>query len=294
MKPVNELLSYFQSLDVRLWVDGAQLHYSAPQGTLTPTLKSQLIERKSEIIEFLQRGSTDSSSDAKSILPISRDIELPLSFAQQRLWFLQQLEPDNPFYNENFVIRLTGVLNVAALEQSLKFIVQRHESLRTAFKAVGEQTIQVIAPELFIDLLLINLQNFPETTKEAELQRLATEQLQNPFDLAQDSLVRWMLLKLCDHEHVLLVTMHHIVFDGWSVSILLHELSTLYQAFSTGKPALLPELSIQYADFAVWQRQQLKGEKLESELSYWKQQLNNAPPLLQLPTDRPRPLAQTY
>ncbi|MBE7384657.1 MAG: amino acid adenylation domain-containing protein [Leptolyngbya sp. SIO1E4] len=292
---MNEFLSYFQSLGVRLWIDGEQLHYSASRGMLTPALKSQLRERKSEIIEFLQRNDIASSSITKSILPIARDVNLPLSFAQQRLWFLQQLEPRNPFYNENFAVQLTGSLDVGTLEQSLNAIVQRHESLRTNFRAVAGQAVQIIAPELVIDLLLIDLQNLSETEKKIELQRLATEQHQNPFDLAQDSLIRWMLLKLNEHKHVLLIAVHHIAIDGWSLaSVFPCELLTFYQAFSTGKPVLLPELPIQYADFAVWQRQHLKGEKLESQLSYWKQQLSNAPPLLQLPSDRPRPLTQTY
>lgn len=294
MKHIDKFLSYFQSLDVRLWVDGEQLHYDAPEGALTPTLKSQLRERKSEIIEFLQKADFASSFNINPILPVPRDTDLPLSFAQQRLWFLQQLEPDSYFYNEHGALQLTGTLDVATLEQSLNEIVRRHESLRTTFKIVEEQPIQIIAPELTVSLPLVDLQELLETEQETELQRLATEQHQNPFNLTQGPLIRWMLLKLKQQEHVLLITMHHIVFDGWSLSVLIRELSALYQAFSNGKPVSLPELPIQYADFAVWQRQQLQGEKLESQLSYWKQQLENAPPLLQLPTDRPRPPVQTY
>ncbi|NER98850.1 MAG: amino acid adenylation domain-containing protein, partial [Symploca sp. SIO1B1] len=218
---------------------------------------------------------------------------VPLSFAQQRLWFLQQLEPDNSFYNEHGAIQLTGSLDVAALEQSLNEIVQRHEVLRTTFQMLEGQPVQIIAPNLKVTLPVVDLCKLPEAEQKIEFQRLADEQHQRPFDLVQAPLLRWMLVKLSVQKHVLLFTMHHIIFDGWSGGVIIRELSALYQAFSIGKPSPLPELSIQYADFAVWQRE-LQGEKLDPQLSYWKQQLNNASPLLQLPTDRPRPTVQTY
>ncbi|NEQ79121.1 MAG: amino acid adenylation domain-containing protein [Moorea sp. SIO2I5] len=261
---------------------------------MTSILKSKLRERKSEIIEFLQKNDFSSSFAIKPILPVPRNIDLPLSFAQQRLWFLQQLEPDNCFYNGHGALQLTGLLDIAALEQSLNEIVRRHESLRTSFKIVEGQSLQVIASNLSLSIPLIDLQKLPETEQKTELQRLATEQQQKPFDLTQIPLIRWTLIKLREQEHVLLYTMHHIIGDGWSWGVLIGELSALYQAFSTGKPPSLPQLPIQYIDFAVWQRQELQGQKLESQLSYWKQQLENAPPLLQLPTDRPRPPVQTY
>jgi len=294
MKTIDEFLSYFQSLDVRFWVDGEQLHYNAPEGVLTPTLKSQLRERKSEIIEFLQKTDCVSSFSIKSILSVPRETDLLLSFSQQRLWFLQQLEPDNPFYNEHRALQLTGSLDVAALEQSLSEIVQRHETLRTTFKMIEGQPVQIIAPNLTLTLPVIDLCQVSEAEQKREVQRLATEQNQRPFDLVQGPLLRSTLLQLSEQEYVLLFTIHHIVGDGWSVGVFIRELSTLYQDFFNKKPPSLPELPIQYADFAVWERQQLQGKKLESQLCYWKQQLNNAPPLLQLPTDRPRPPVQTY
>ncbi|NER27074.1 MAG: amino acid adenylation domain-containing protein, partial [Symploca sp. SIO1C4] len=294
MKTIDELLSYFQSLDVRLWVDGDQLHYNAPEGTLTPTLKSQLRERKSDIIDFLQKNDFASSSSINSILPIPRDKELPLSFAQQRLWFLQQLQPDSSFYNEYGALQLTGSLDIAAFEQSLNGIVRRHEAMCTTFKMVEGEPVQTIAPSLTLTLPVVDLCELPEAEQAKEVQRLSIEQSQRPFDLVQDPLFRFTLLQLNKQKYIWLYTIHHIVFDDWSVGVIIRELSALYEAFSSGKPASLPELPIQYADFAVWQRQQLQGEKLKSQLSYWKQQLSNAPPLLQLPTDRPRPTVQTY
>ena len=291
---IDEFLSYFQSLDVRLWVDGGRLHYDAPEGKLTPNLKSQLRERKSEIIEFLQKTNLRSNCAIKSIPSTPRDKNIPLSFSQQRLWFLQQLQPDSYFYNEHVALELTGVLNIEALEQSLNQIVQRHEALRTTFEVVDEQPVQIIAPSLTLPLAVVDLCHLPEAEQKTQVQQLATEQIQHPFDLLKGPLLRIELVRLKEQKHLLLVTMHHIVGDGWSFSVITRELSIQYLAFSTGKPASLPELAIQYADFTLWQRQQLQGEKLESQLSYWKQQLANAPPLLQLPTDRPRPPVQTY
>ena len=231
---------------------------------------------------------------APPILSVSRDADLPLSFAQQRLWFLNQLEPDNPFYNEPTAIRIKGSLNVAALEQSLNEIVRRHETLRTTFVTVNGQPVQVIASALTLALPVVNLREVSDLERDAETQRLATEEAQQRFDLTQGSLLRTTLLQLGEEEHVLLLTIHHIVFDEWSMGVLLRELATLYEAFSNGKRSPLVELSIQYADFAVWQRQWLSGEVLKAQLTYWKQQLSGKLPVLQIPTARPRPATQTF
>ncbi|MBW4553597.1 MAG: non-ribosomal peptide synthetase, partial [Aphanocapsa sp. GSE-SYN-MK-11-07L] len=280
------------------------MRYSAPQGVLTPDLKVQLQARKSEIIEFLKNTNLTSCSGIQPILPVPRDTFLPLSFAQQRLWFLQQLEPDNPFYNEHAALQLTGSLNVVALEQSLNKVVQRHEVLRTTFEIVEEQPVQIIVPNLPFTLLKVDLRHLPTAEQTSEVWRLAIQQSRCPFNLAQAPLWRWTLLQLSQSKYVLLFTIHHIVFDGWSIDILTRELSAFYIAFSTEagsaeqgslqNRSTLPELPIQYADFAVWQRQWLQGETLQSQLAYWQQQLDHAPSLLQLPTDRPRPPIQTY
>ena len=229
---------------------------------------------------------------APPMLPLPRDRELPLSFAQERLWFLDQLEPDSPAYNIPAAVRIRGSLNVTALEQSVNDIVRRHKALRTTFATVDGEPVQVIAPAKPLSLVSLDLRALPEDEREAEALRLATEEAQRPFDLAQGPLLRATLLRLGEEEHIALLTMHHIASDGWSMGVLIREVAALYQAFSTGEPSPLPELPIQYADFAVWQRQWLQGEVLEAQLAYWKQQLADIP-VLELPTDRPRPAIQT-
>jgi len=216
----------------------------------------------------------------------------PTSFAQQRLWFLDQLV-SGIAYNVPIIVGLSGSLNLGALEQSFNAIVRRHEVLRTTFGVVEGQPVQMITPHLSVPLPLIDLQQLSMAPREAAAQRLMAQEMQQPFNLAQGPLLRLMLLQLEAAEYVLVINLHHIVFDEWSIGILIRELGLLYTAFSIGKPSLLPELPIQYADFAHWQRQWLQGEVLRSQLSYWKQQLQDLPGL-ELPVDRPRPLQQSY
>ena len=218
----------------------------------------------------------------------------PLSFAQQRLWFLDQIEPGNPAYNMHVALRLTGRLREEALEQSLNEILRRHEALRTTFRTVGGQPVQVISPLQPLRLPVVDLTRLPASDRQAEALRLAAEEADRPFHLVHGPLFRVTLLRLDAEEHVLLLTMHHIVSDGWSTGVLYRELETLYAAFSAGRPSPLPELPIQYSDFAVWQREWLRGEMLETQLAYWKRQLGKIPPVLELPTDRPRPALQTF
>jgi len=294
-----EFLSYLRSLDIQVFVDGVsvtpgqspRLRCNAPQGALTPELRDQLRERKAELISFLRQANVIKNTTGTSIVPVSRDATLPLSFAQARLWFLEQLVPGNPFYNVPTAVRLTGSLNIAALEQTFNDIVRRHEALRTTFKMVSGQPVQVIAPKLSVYLPLVDLQ-LPAAAQEIQVQRLATVESQRPFDLVQGPLLRVQLLVLGAAEHVLLLTMHHIVADGWSIGVLMRELGVLYAAKISGQPSPLPDLPIQYADFAYWQRQWLH-EVLYTQLTYWQQQLDDLP-VLNLPTDRPRPTVQSY
>ncbi|HEV2436447.1 MAG TPA: amino acid adenylation domain-containing protein [Verrucomicrobiae bacterium] len=231
---------------------------------------------------------------APPILPVPRNGDLALSFAQQRLWFFDQLEPGLPAYNIPAAVRLKGPLNLAALEQSLNEIIKRHESLRTTFgKAEGRPT-QVIAPTLTIKLPVVDLRKLPPGERETEVRRWVTAEARRPFDLSQGPLVRGTVLRLGDEEHVGLLTMHHIVSDGWSTGILVRELARLYVAFCAGGSSPLPALPIQYADFAHWQRQWLHGEVLETQIAYWKKQLAGAPALIDLPTDHTRPAVQTF
>ena len=225
-------------------------------------------------------------------LPSYKD--LPLSFAQQRLWFLDQLEPGNPTYNMPAAFRLKGLLHVAALEQSLNEIVGRHEALRTTFGMVGGEPIQVIAPSLRLALRLIDLHDLRQAEREARARQWVEDEARFSFDLAQGPLIRSAVLRLGPEDHILLINMHHIVSDGWSVGVLYRELSALYVAFAEGKPSPLPELAVQYKDFAVWQREWLQGEVLENQLSYWRKQLATATGVLELPADYLRAPIQTY
>ena len=241
----------------------------------------------------LKKNGTEAPSTQAITRRVIRE-SAPLSFAQQRLWFLDQLGQDSTAYNIPQAIRLSGPLNVEALQQSLGRMVARHESLRTTFTTVDGSPIQVIAENGSAAMPVIDLSELPRAEREAEAPRLATEEAQRPFDLARGPLLRATLLRLDEEEHVLLMTMHHIVSDGWSMGVFFREVSALYEAYSTDSPSPLPELPIQYADFAIWQRQWLQGEELARQLSYWKQQLDDAPPVLELPTDRPRPPVQSY
>ncbi|WP_250125832.1 non-ribosomal peptide synthetase [Chroococcidiopsis sp. CCMEE 29] len=217
----------------------------------------------------------------------------PASFAQQRLWFLNQLAPENPFYNVSAGIRLCGKVNLTALEQTFNEIARRHESLRTTFALVEGQLMQIIVPHVNLPLTTIDLQAIPANERERIAKQLAIQEAQRPFNLTTGPLLHLKVLTLQETEAILLLMLHHIVADGWSLGVLLRELGTLYAAFSLGQPSPLPELPIQYADFAQWQRQWLQGNVLESQLAYWRQQLKQMP-VLELPSDRPRPPVPTY
>ncbi len=219
---------------------------------------------------------------------------IPLSFAQQRFWFLHQLEPESSRYNIPSAMRLSGAIDPVALEESINAIVLRHEALRTTFPTVGDRPVQRISPASLFHLAVTDLTSLPDLERDAEVRRQMIEEAERPFDLAEGPLLRASLLRLEARDHVLLLTMHHIVSDGWSRRVLFRELSRFYRAFSLGERVDLPELPIQYSDYAVWQRDYLEGEVLEVQLGYWKQQLSDAPTVLELPTDRPHPPAASY
>jgi amino acid adenylation domain-containing protein len=219
---------------------------------------------------------------------------IPLSFSQQRLWFIDQLYHGSSFYNIPIAFHIQGKLNITALQQSLNEILKRHEIWRTNLILVNGEPIQKITPNLTWNIPIINLEHLSGQDWEAEVKQLVAKEAIKPFNLAKELLVRAILLKLNEEEHVLLVTMHHIITDGWSCGVFLRELSTLYPAFSTNQPSPLPPLPIQYADFSIWQRDRIQGEFLATKLNYWKQQLNGELPVLQLPTDRPRPTVTSF
>ncbi|HEX8903934.1 MAG TPA: condensation domain-containing protein, partial [Longimicrobiaceae bacterium] len=228
------------------------------------------------------------------LVPVERTGAPPLSFAQERLWFLDRMEPESSLYNIPAALRLTGALDAAALERALGQIVRRHEALRTTFREAAGGPVQVIAPAGDFILPIEDLSSLPEPEREEEMRRRATEDAVRPFDLSAGPLFRARLLRLGDEDHVLLISMHHVVSDGWSIGVLFRELSALYAAYREGCESPLRDLPVQYADYAVWQREQLGGRVLERELAYWKEQLAGAPALLDLPTDHPRPAVQTH
>ncbi|HEX7771280.1 MAG TPA: condensation domain-containing protein, partial [Pyrinomonadaceae bacterium] len=217
----------------------------------------------------------------------------PLSFAQERLWLIDQLGPGSPAYNIPIALQLSGLLNIEALERTVNEIVRRHEVLRTTYRMIDAGPVQAVSPFRATRIPLVDLTHHSETERELETKRLIDEEARQPFNLTTGPMFRVTLLQLDQQEHVLLFTMHHIASDMWSTGVLVREVSMLYEAFSEGRPSPLEELSIQYADFAVWQRKWLQGELLEQQLGYWKKQLEGAPPILELPVDRPRPPVQT-
>ncbi|MCP6762150.1 MAG: amino acid adenylation domain-containing protein [Fischerella sp. CENA71] len=301
MRNIEEFLSDLANLDIKLWVELSDsgleevcLRCNAPKGALTPDIRIQLAERKAEIITFLQQSHLKSNSTSEVITPVARNIDLPLSSAQARLWFLTQLEEENAPYNIPVTLRLVGSLNVVALEMAIQEIVQRHEALRTSFKIVNGSPVQVINDFTNVNISIIDLQYLKEDEQSVEVQRLASKDFKTAFRLDTAPLLRVTLLRLGEQSHVLLLIVHHIISDGWSMGIFVSELSEFYQGFCRGKPVKLPELPIQYADFAHWQQQWLSGETFQTQLNYWKQQLAGSPPVLKLPTDHPRPSVQTF
>ncbi len=291
---LHQLLATLRELNVRLFVENGNLKCKAPPGTLNAELAQAISAQKDELLAVLA-----SSQDAETIRIVSgqRHDPIPLSFAQQRLWFLDQLQPDSPFYNIPLVLRLCGRLDVAALERSFEEIVRRHEVLRTVFDVGSDgEPVQVVLPSLAVVVERIDLTGLAESA--AVCRDLCREAAAKPFDLRRGPLICAGLLMLGDsgerQEAVLMLTMHHIVSDGWSAEVLVKEFTSLYRAFSQGQVSPLADLAIQYADFACWQRRCLVGGELERQLDYWRQRLDGASFVLDLPTDRPRPAVMTY
>src|SRR6266496_1513149 len=249
--------------------------------------KCTVMNEASESHEPLNTGSVPETG-------AQRSYAFPMSFAQQRLWFLEQCEPGNTLYNIVWPMRLCGRLNVGALELSLNEIVRRHEVLRATFRTLDDQPLQVIAPSLTLSLFPQDLTGLAEDQQQVEIQRLAQQAAETPISLGEGPMLRAKLIRLREEEHALILSLHHIVSDRWSRGIFFRELGSLYNAFSQGKANPLPELPLQYTDFAVWQREWLSGENLEKQVSYWKQQLAGAPASLELPADRARPALPSF
>ena len=218
----------------------------------------------------------------------------PVSFAQQRLWILNQLLPDSPVYNVPTAVLLSGPLDIGALERTFTEVIRRHQTLRTTFATIDADPAQIVHPAQPVTLSVQDLRDLPDKAREAKTRRLVYQEARTPFELSEGPLLRHSLLRLGDEQHVLLLTMHHIVSDGWSMGVLQREVAALYDAFANGEASPLPELEIQYADYTVWQREWLQGQVLDELLAYWKQQLLGAPSVLELPADNPRPRIPSY
>src|SRR6185369_3003487 len=241
--------------------------------------------------ECLRMGEQD---EAPPIVRVPRDVALPLSFAQQRLWLISQLDEGGAAYNAFTGLRLKGELRKEALEAALSSVIARHEVLRTSFPVVNHNPVQLIHPAQPFHLSLADLSLLDAESRSREVARLAGEEARRPFDLTTGPLLRGLLIKEQEQEHALLFTLHHIVSDGWSVGVVVREVSRVYEAQVRGEEIEIEELEIQYADYAMWQREWLAGEELERQMRYWKEQLAGAPAFLDLPLDRPRPAVQTY
>src|SRR5215216_2513822 len=232
-------------------------------------------------------------SDSDTVDALDDVFVFPLSFAQQRLWFFQQMYPQSSAYNMPVAIRLRGQLQVLHLQAAINDLALRHEVLRTSIDLVDGQPAQIISQPFEIPLPLEDLSGLPEAEREIEARRLASTEIERNFDFKRGPLWRGKLFRLGTQDHVLILVVHHISCDGWSINVLINEVSAFYGAHASGKSLALPELPVQYADYSVWQREWLQGAELEKQLAYWREQLRGAPPVLALPFDKPRPQVQT-
>lgn len=289
---LQELFTTLRERQITLWVEEDRLRSRAPKGALTLELRTEIGTHKEAIIAWLRQAQAAPTGASIPLQPRTNERTLPLSYAQERLWVLDQLTGSSATYNMTGALRLTGDLDSSALERSLQTIVERHEILRTTFVTV-EGTPQQVINETDLTLQQIDLSQLTVLDAQRELQEILQREARRPFDLTQGPLLRVHLLKIAGTEsddlHLLLFNMHHIIADGWSHSIIEREVAALYSAFVKGEPSPLPPLSIQYADYALWQRQSLRPEMMRFQLAYWQRQLGQNPPVLNLPTDLPRP-----
>ena len=294
MSSVESLLSALRRSGVRLWIEGDDLRYRAPKAVLSRLELDELRRRKSEIVDFLQHARDLVGRTAPPLVARPRPERIPLSYAQERLWFLEQLGLVGSAYHVATAIRLEGALDVGALERGIGEVERRHESVRTRFAAVDGQGVQVIDEPQPYRLEVVDLSALGPRAGPGEAQRLAQAHAAERFDLATGPLLRVKLLRLGAEHHVMLVNMHHIVSDGWSMGVMVREIGALYGAYAAGLSSPLGDLAVQYADYALWQRDWLAGEVLARQVGYWKERLSGAPAALELPSDRLRPALQSF
>ncbi len=285
MNSVVELISLLRSLNVKIWVDGENLRLSAPANTITPELRQNLTRYKTELIAFLREAAQPVTGD-QAIKPLRpRPVHVPLSFSQEQLWFLAQMQPESPMYNVPQAFRLRGPLDFSILQNSLAQVIARHESLRTIFTSQNGLPVQVVLPYTGFSLQRI---------QAGDWQAWLKTETNCPFDLVRGPLFRSALLEIGPDEHILFINTHHIATDGWSDSLFLREVSTCYAATLENKTPLLPTLPIQYCDFAAWQRELLQGKMISNQVNYWRKQFQDVSTQLEIPTDFSRPATQTF
>ncbi|ACK67644.1 FkbH like protein [Rippkaea orientalis PCC 8801] len=296
MKTVHELLSELRRLQIKLWLEGDKLCYQAPSGALNPELRQQVKQHKPEIISLLQNAQTNRvvKEDSIPLIPRKDGQTFPLSFSQQRLWFLSQFEGTGATYNMPVALKLEGNLNQSALIKSFNELVQRHEILRTRFILENEHPVQVIDRDIILHFPVLDLEGINQEEQNKQIEKYIEEENHYHFQLDQEHLIKVTLLKLKQTCHILLVNIHHIIGDGWSGGRLVEELSQLYEAFCQDKSSPLPNLTVQYADYAVWQREWIEANEGKKQGQYWQKTLNNSPALINLPTDYPRPKVQSF
>jgi amino acid adenylation domain-containing protein len=292
---VQAILARLKSLDIRLALDGERLNVNAPKGALTPELRAELSVHKEEIKAHLRSaiGASLEESGSSPITPVPRTPLMPVSHTQQRLWFLKQMDPQNSAYNIPASMWMRGRIDIPALERTLNDLIARHESLRTRFVEVDGSPHTVIEAVSRLQIERIDLPDVPPERREEEARRVVTEFAGRPFDLGRCPLMRVALIRLAPELHVFCFVVHHIIADGLSLGILALDFHALYTAYATGSTPALPPLPVQYADYAEWDRRWLAGGALEQRLAFWKKELGGSLPVLQLPTDRPRPRVQT-
>ena len=282
---VVEFLASLAKKDIRLWLEGENLRFSAPEGAFTPDIKEKVVANKPAIIEFLRQAR---KLNETAIEPVSRDQPLVTSFGQQRLWILDQLNPHDVTYNMSSALRIKGALEVAVLDKVLRELVKRHESLRTCFDDRDGEPVQIVLPADKWSLSQRDLSELSDRQQQEAIEQAVDAESLTPYNLKTGPLFRAQLLRLAPEHHVLIAGMHHIISDAWSMEVLVKELSILYMAFSAGMSSPLAPLSIQYADYSAWQRQQMESDEMGKHQAYWQQTLAGAPAVLALPTDRPR------
>nr|ADZ24999.1 non-ribosomal peptide synthase [Sorangium cellulosum] len=291
---LGELFSDLSQRGVQLWVEGDALRIRAPAGALTPNVRASLATHKAQIVSLLKRMEAGTQASDAPIERAPRDLPIELSAAQKRMWFLHQLDGETGAYNVPVAVRMDGPLNERALELCFTEILRRHEALRATYQLVEGKPVQVIAEEASSPLRVVDLGDLDPAAREERVRELLALEARQPFDLAKGPVVRVLLIRLGETARVVSMTMHHIALDGWSRAVFIRELAALYRATCDGLPSPLPELPLQYADFARWQNAWLATGAAAAELSYWREQLRDLPELLELPTDHPRPPTPSY